>query len=113
MNFLTAVSWVFSLFPHTLNTTFAWVYFHLTVFPKVCAPRWKDSEHEVQGHIFMNGMCYESSKELDFNPSSPWPVLDNLRMQIHAHGHLVYGMGSVGTSVHYSKVCFDRKLPSW
>ncbi|XP_070211198.1 integrin alpha-4-like [Littorina saxatilis] len=69
----------------------------------VCAPRWKDAEHEIQGHIFMNGMCYESSKELDFNPSSPWPVLDNLRMQIHTHGHLVYGMGSVGTSAQYSK----------
>lgn len=83
--------------------------FFCFVFLQVCAPRWKDSEHEIQGHIFMNGMCYESSKELDFNPSSPWPVLDNLRMQIHAHGHLVYGMGSVGTSAHYSKVFFDRK----
>ncbi|XP_076460601.1 integrin alpha-4-like [Babylonia areolata] len=69
----------------------------------VCAPRWKDGEYEVQGHVFMNGLCYEASKELDFNPSSPWPVLDSRHLQIHSRGHLVYAMGSVGTSAHYSK----------
>ena len=51
----------------------------------------------------MNGLCYEASKNLDFDPSSAWVPLDNVRMQIHHHGHFVYGIASLGTSIHYSK----------
>ncbi|XP_041365899.1 integrin alpha-4-like isoform X2 [Gigantopelta aegis] len=69
----------------------------------VCAPRWKDREYYVQGHEFMNGLCYESSYGLTFNDSSAWPALEYFRKQIHQTGHYVFGMGALGTSACYAK----------
>ncbi|XP_071102505.1 integrin alpha-4-like isoform X1 [Haliotis cracherodii] len=69
----------------------------------VCAPRWRDREFFVQGHEFMNGLCYEGTGQLLFNESSSWPVLESFRKQIHTQGHYMYGMGAMGFSAEYSK----------
>ncbi|XP_050388570.1 integrin alpha-4 [Patella vulgata] len=69
----------------------------------VCAPRWRDREYYVQGHEFMNGLCYESNSDLKFTETSVWPALEFYKKQIHSTGVYVYGMGTLGTSVTYSK----------
>ncbi len=58
----------------------------------------------MQGHEFMNGLCYEGSSQLVFNDSSSWPALESYRKQIHQAGHYMYGMGTMGFSAEYSRV---------
>ncbi|BFY98744.1 hypothetical protein BsWGS_01784 [Bradybaena similaris] len=69
----------------------------------VCAPRWIDKKFEVQGIQLMNGLCYESSRDLDFDESSAYPALENWKKQVHGAGYFSYGMGSLGISISYSK----------
>ncbi|GFS07536.1 integrin alpha-4-like [Elysia marginata] len=70
----------------------------------ICAPRWIEKQYHLQSLLFMNGLCYESNKELEFDETSGWPVFDNLKKQIHANGkYYIYGMGMLGSSVAYSK----------
>ncbi|KAH9499228.1 hypothetical protein Btru_004483 [Bulinus truncatus] len=70
----------------------------------ICAPRWINQKHSVQGLQFMNGICYESGKDLQFNETSVRPVLEHFKKQIHVTGaYQVYGMGSLGSSSAYSK----------
>ncbi|RUS85835.1 hypothetical protein EGW08_006387 [Elysia chlorotica] len=70
----------------------------------ICAPRWVENQYHLQGMSFMNGLCYESNKELEFDDSSGWPVFDNLKKQIHSSGtYYVYGMGMLGSSAAYSQ----------
>ena len=53
----------------------------------------------------MNGLCYESNKELEFNETSGWPALDDIKKQIHSSGsYYIYGMGMLGASAAYSQV---------
>ncbi|CAG5128049.1 unnamed protein product, partial [Candidula unifasciata] len=69
----------------------------------VCAPRWIDKKFEVQGIQLMNGLCYETSRDLHFDETSAYPALENWKKQVHAAGYFSYGMGSLGISVSYSK----------
>ena len=72
---------------------------------QICAPRWVENQYHVQDMAFMNGLCYESNKELEFDDSSGWPAFDNLKKQIHSSGsYYVYGMGMLGSSAAYSQV---------
>lgn len=52
----------------------------------------------------MNGLCYESSRDLNFDESSAYPALENWKKQVHDAGYFSYGMGSLGMSISYSKV---------
>ncbi|GFO25856.1 integrin alpha-4-like [Plakobranchus ocellatus] len=70
----------------------------------ICAPRWVENQWFVQGQQLMNGLCYESNKELEFDETSGWPALDNWKKQIHSTGeYYIYGMGSLGSSAFYSQ----------
>ena len=62
-------------------------------------------QHEIQGHILMNGLCYESEKDLRFHKGSAWPALVRISKQIHSASSVYwYGMASMGTSTRYPKV---------
>ncbi|CAL1544971.1 unnamed protein product [Lymnaea stagnalis] len=51
----------------------------------------------------MNGICYESGKDLHFDGTSAWPALEGTKKQISSNGFFIYGMGSLGTSAVYSR----------
>ncbi|WAQ94645.1 ITA9-like protein [Mya arenaria] len=72
-----------------------------------CASRWFNKLFETSGYYFMNGMCYEVP--LDFQPSNiiKIPALVDAEKQTTVVGANIskynYGMGSLGSSVHYTK----------
>jgi hypothetical protein len=81
---------------------------------QTCANRWYNKQYEAAQIYYMNGLCYEIPLDFNRNNIKKIPGLVGLDKQTMTDPRtnitkLNYGMGALGSSVHYSSKVRSRK----